>query len=122
LLINHSSGNATAGGGELELTLTADGAAIASVRYSLLDIWCSNAAGTISIETNGWTRTLTPVQPAIVANGRFIFNLNDLVISGQFTASSRATATVRITTEVSVGLGAHLNCDFGSWDWRGTAQ
>jgi len=122
LLVNHSSGNATAGGGELEFTLTAEGAAIASVRYSLLDTWCSNDAGTITIETNGWARTLTPIQPAPIVNGRFIFNLDDLVISGQFTTSSRATATVRITTEVSVGLGAYLNCDFGSWDWRGTAQ
>lgn len=122
LQVSHAGGNATAGGGELELTLTAEGAAIASVRYSLLNTWCSNDAGTITIETSGWARTLTPVQPATVVNGSFIFNLGDLVISGQFTTSSRATATVRISTVVSVGLGASLNCDFGSWNWSGTAQ
>jgi hypothetical protein len=122
LRVNHGRGNATAGGGELELTLTGDGAAIASARYSLLNVWCSNDAGTITFETSRWVRTLTPVQPAPVANGRFIFNLGDLVMSGQFIASTTATATVSISTVESVGLGASLHCDFGSWSWSGTAQ
>jgi hypothetical protein len=117
-----SDGNATASGGEFELTITADGAAIASAGYSLLDTWCSNAAGSVTIESGGFSYTVTPAQPVAIANGSFEFDLGDLTISGQFTSATEATAMVEISIEESIGIGSSITCDFGSWDWSGTAQ
>ena len=120
--IRTSDGNATASGGELELTISADGAEIASARYSLLNTRCSNAAGSITIESGGFSAITKPAQPITIANGSFEFSLGDLSISGQFTSPTEATATVEISTEESVGVGSPIICDFGSWDWSGTAQ
>lgn len=122
LELSLSDGNATASEGELELTITADGAAIASSGYSLLNTKCSNDAGTITIESGGWATTLTPAQPVAIANGKFEFNVGDLKISGQFTAPTEATATVEISTEESVGAGSSITCDFGSWNWNGKVK
>jgi hypothetical protein len=113
---------ATAGSGELELTVSADGAGIASASYSLHDTRCSNAAGSVTIESGGFSTTLTPAEPAPIIDGRFELNIGDLNASGQFISPTEATATIQISTDENVGMGITITCDFGSWSWTGGVQ
>ncbi len=120
--VSHAGENATASEGELQLTITTDGAAIASASYSLVNTKCSNDEGTVTIESGGFATTLTPAQPAAISNGKFEFNVGEIKISGQFTAPTEATATVEISTEEGVGMGSSITCDFGSWSWSGRVK
>ncbi len=122
MVIENPGQYATAGSGELELTISADGTGIASASFSLLDTRCSNAAGSVTIESGGFATTLTPVEPVPINDGRFELNIGDLNASGQFTSSTEATATIRISTEENAGMGITITCDFGTWNWTGTAQ
>jgi hypothetical protein len=113
---------ATAGEGELELVITEDGMAIATVGYSLMDIRCSNPAGSVIVESGGWSSTLEPAQSIPIANGQFEFDLGDLKVNGQFTSPTEATATIDIASDVDIMTAQPLLCDFGTWDWSGSAE
>lgn len=117
-----SGPNATAAGGELGITITADGSAIASAELELRDTRCTNDAGTVTIESGGFTSTITPAQPTAISNGAIEFDLSGLTMSGRFTSSTEATATVEIAMQEYVGPGDFITCDYGSWDWSGTAE
>jgi hypothetical protein len=114
--------NATAGGGELELNISADGTTIATLGFSMRNTRCTNDAGSITIESGGWSSEITPGQPIPIINGRFEFNVGALTASGEFTSSTEATATVEIESRENVAPGSFITCDFGSWDWTGTTQ
>ena len=107
---------------ELELTITANGSAVASVGLSMRNTRCTNDTGSVTIESGGRTSTMTPAQPFTVANGEFEFSIAGLTASGQFTSPTEATATVELTLDERVGMGSTITCDYGSWDWSGTAQ
>jgi hypothetical protein len=113
---------ATAGEGEFEFVITDDGMAIASVGYSLMDIRCSNATASVVVESGGWSSTLEPAQAIPIANGQFEFDFGDLKVNGQFTSPTEATATIEITSDVNIMTGTPLMCDFGTWDWSGSAE
>lgn len=117
-----SGGNGTASEGELELTITEDGTAIASASWTLLKAKCSNDSGSIVIESVGWTSSLVPAQPVPIANGTIEFNFSDLRINGQFTSPTEANATIEISTEVDVASGDSIICDCGTWNWIGKVE
>jgi hypothetical protein len=122
MTISAPGGNATAGEGEFEFVITEDGLAIASVGYSLMDTLCSNATGSVVVESGGWSSTLEPAQSIPITNGQFDFDLGDLKVNGQFTSPTEATATIEITSDINIMTGTSLLCDFGTWDWSGSAE
>jgi hypothetical protein len=113
---------ASAGAGRFELTITSDGTGIPSVSITLEDTRCSNAAGSVTIESGGFSTVLTPAQAVEIVDGRFQFNIGAVDVDGRFTSSTEATATIAISTEENVGMGIVIACDFGSWSWTGNVQ
>ena len=111
--------NATASEAELVLTLTENGAAIASARLTLRNARCLYEGGAKAIKGGTWTSTEIPGMPVPIANGEIDFRGGEFTIAGEFTSQTEARATVDIVLEETLNSATTVLCDFGSWHWSG---
>jgi hypothetical protein len=122
MLIETSGSNASAGGAGFEIEITLDGTGINRAGYTLQDTRCSNASGSVSIESGGFSAIMTPSRPVDIIAGKFQFRIGNADVSGQFISPTQAIATIMITTEENAGMGQTIICDFGTWSWTGSAH
>jgi len=104
--------NVTADGGEIEFTVTEDGAGIDSTIYNLINAVCSNDEKTRVVE-GAWSKGVQSFPPPPIENGSFEIVASDgVIIKGNFNSATEANGTIEISTEEG-----QLVCDFGTWNW-----
>ncbi|MDA3936647.1 MAG: hypothetical protein PF636_07275 [Actinomycetota bacterium] len=116
--------NGSAGGGELSITITDDGAGISLANFALENTACSGQGVTITSE--GWSKKTSFNQPSSIADGAFTLSLGGAdgatEVKGQFTSPTQADATIVISTTERLPDGRTLECDFGTWSWTGVTE
>jgi len=109
--------NVTVDGGEIEFTVTEDGAAIASTSFWLINAVCTNDLKNRRIE-GAWSMGFSNVPPTPIKNGNFEQERGDIKIKGNFTSATEANGTIEISSEEEdMVKGQYFTCDFGTWNW-----
>jgi hypothetical protein len=118
--------NGTIGSGEISITVSEDGTGITEASLKLSDLSCSNDAGTITVESDGWSTTMTFVNHSPIEDGKFRFQISNgddtVSVDGSFGSPTQASATVEISGMQRPPVGQPFTCDYGSWSWSGEAQ
>ena len=109
--------NVTVDGGEIEFTVTEDGAAIASITYNLINEVCTNDTKNTRRE-GGMSSSVRSNPPTPIKNGNFEFDSGDININGTFTSATEASGTIKMSSEVESEVEQnYFTCDYGTWNW-----
>ena len=124
--------NASIRSGGLQITVSADGKAITQAILAITELHCTNEAGDASISSEGMSTTVDFSTPVEINNGKFSFDLardasEKILVEGNFTSPTEATATVSISATVTVAPAeadyeGTFSCDYGTMSWSGIAQ
>jgi hypothetical protein len=124
LTVTEAGENGTATGGEIEFTISEDGAGIASLSYNLTSDSC--IADGITIQGVGTSSRKMP--PPEVKNGTFIWEDENVQVEGTFTSSTEASGTITITIQHNVQTSINspatkkITCDYGTWTWDASME
>jgi hypothetical protein len=124
LTLDRAGNNATAAGGEISFTTTADGTGIESLSYSLTGDSCTVEG--VSVQGVGSSVRQDP--PVAVQNGGFVWDPGQIRVTGTFTSPTQAegTITIEIIHDVQTSLNApatkQVLCDYGTWAWNAEAE
>jgi len=120
MTISSRGENASAEGGEIEFTTSADGTALVSMSYSFVEEECTYVSGSSTTTVTGGSQsTLFFVDPVPITNGRFSVDFMGVRAEGAFTSPSEASGEVTIDKEEMMTAPPYdkFVCEYGTWTW-----
>jgi hypothetical protein len=125
MTISSRGENASAKGAEIEFTISADGAALVSMSYSLLEGKCTYASGSSSTTISGSSKsTLYFNEPVPIRNGKFVVDFMDIRAKGTLTSPSEAYGEITIDKEETMTSPSYqkFTCQYGTWTWTASVK
>jgi pSer/pThr/pTyr-binding forkhead associated (FHA) protein len=125
MTISRRGTNASAQSGEIEFQTSADGAAVVSLAYSLIQGKCSYVSGSASTTITGSSKsTLYPEEPVPITNGRFILDFMGIQVTGNLDSPLEAHGEITIRKQETIQSPSYqqFTCDYGTWTWNAEAQ
>jgi hypothetical protein len=125
--ISKDGENASAVSGEIEFVTSADGAAIVSLSYSLVEGICTYVSDSSTTTITGSSKsTLYFNEPFPITDGKFSIDFMGIRVKGTLHSPSEASGDITITKEETIqvppSVPKKFTCDYGTWIWDASAQ
>jgi hypothetical protein len=120
MTISSRGTNASAEGGEIEFTTSADGSALVTMSYSLFEGKCTYTSGSSTTTVSGSSKsTLFFNEPVPIVNGKFAVDLMGVEAEGTLTSPSEAHGEVTIDKKETMTSPSYreFTCQYGTWTW-----
>ena len=125
MTISSRGENASAEGAEIEFTTSADGGALVSMSYSLLEGKCSYTSGSSSTTITGSSKsTLFFNEPVPIKNGKFVIDFMGVRARGTLSSPSEAYGEATIDKEETMTSPSYqaFICQYGTWTWTASIK
>ncbi len=125
MTISSRGQNASAQGGEIEFTTSADGTALVSMSYSLIEGECTYVSGSSTTTVSGSSKsTLFFEEPVPITNGRFTVDSMGVRAKGTLTSPSEANGEITIEKEEMMTSPTYQTfvCQYGTWTWTASVK
>ena len=117
--------NASANGGEIEFTTSADGTALVSMSYSLFSGKCTYVSSSSTTTVSGSSKsTLYFNEPVPIEEGKFAFNLMGVRANGELGSPTEAEGEITIDKEETMAAPPYERfvCHYGTWTWTASVE
>ena len=125
MTISSRGENASAEGAEIEFTTSADGGALVSMSYSLLEGKCTYRSASSSTTITGSSKsTLYFNEPVPITNGEFVIDFMGVQAKGNLTSPSEAYGEITIDEEGTTTSPSYQTyvCQYGTWTWTASVE
>ncbi len=125
MTISSRGRNASAQGGEIEFQTSADGTALVSLSYSLVEGECTYVSGSSTTTVSGgFESTLFFEEPVRITNGRFTVDSMGVRAKGTLTSPSEANGEITIEKEEMMTSPTYQTfvCQYGTWTWTASVE
>ena len=125
MTISSRGTNASAEGGEIEFTTSADGGALVTMSYSLLEGKCTYRSGSSTTTVSGSSKsTLYFNEPVPIVNGAFTVDFMGVQAEGTLTSPSEAHGEITIDKKEMMTSPSYeeFTCQYGTWTWTASVK
>jgi len=124
MTISSRGRNASAQGGEIEFTTSADGTALVSLSYSLVGAECTYVSGSSTTTVSGGFTSMLFFESIPITNGRFTIDSMGVRVKGTLTSPSEANGEITIEKEEMMTSPTYQKfiCQYGTWTWTASVE